>query len=268
MPKFAANLWFLFQDQAFLDRFSAAAACGFEGVEYHFPYAHPIADVADALHGAGLTQALFNMPAGDWDAGEVGIGCLPDREQDFRDGVGLAVDYAKALGCSRLNALAGRPADGEVTAAHWDTYKDNLAFAADACAKQGIDTFIEPINAHTVPGYLLNYTMQALDLIAELDRPNLFVQYDLFHAQIMEGDLTETLKAHIDKIRHIQIASVPDRHEPNEGEINFPHIFNLLDELGYDGWVGCEYHPRGDTRAGLGWGTAYGLTASIAADAT
>ena len=259
MPRFAANLWFLYPDLQFLDRFAAAAASGFTGVEYHFPYAHSIEAVVNALRGAGLEQVLFNMPAGDWAAGEVGIGALPGRESECRDGVGLAIEYAKALGCTRLNLLAGRPEGGDATAAHWDTYADNLAFAADACRAEGIDTFIEPINSHTVAGYLLNFTAQAVDIIAALDRPNLFVEYDMFHAQIMEGDLTETIKAHRDVIRHIQVASVPDRHEPDEGEVNFPHIFNLLDEIGYDGWIGCEYHPRGDTAAGLGWGKAFGL---------
>lgn len=262
MVQFAANLWFLYPDKPFLARFQAAADCGFKGVEYHFPYAHPMADVADALNGAGLEQVLFNFPAGDWDGGEVGIAALPGREAEFRDGVGLAIDYAKALGCKRLNALAGRPADGNAEPRHWDVFKENLAFAADACRAESIDIFIEPINCHTVPGFLMNYTGQALDIIAELDRPNLFVEYDMFHAQIMEGDLTETLKANMDKIRHIQIAGVPDRHEPDTGEVNFPHIFTLLDDLGYDGWIGCEYHPKGDTAAGLGWGRAYGLKPS------
>jgi hydroxypyruvate isomerase len=262
MLRFAANLWFLFPEVPFLERFAAAAANGFRGVEYHFPYAHPPEVVAEVLRAAGLEQVLFNMPAGDWDAGEVGIAALPGREGEFRDGVGRAIEYAKALGCTRLNALAGRPADGEATAAHWDTYKDNLAFAADACRAEGIDTFIEPINSHTVPGYLLNFTGQAVDVITELARPNLFVEYDVFHAQIMEGDLTETLKAHLDVIRHIQIAGVPDRHEPDIGEVSFPHLFGVLEGLDYDGWIGCEYHPTGDTAAGLGWGRAYGLGAS------
>lgn len=259
MPQFAANLWYLFTDLPLLSRFEAAAECGFKGVEYHFPYAFPVNALADSLQTEGLEQVLFNMPPGNWDAGEVGIGCLPDRKQDFQDGVGKAIDYAKALNCTRLNALAGRPKDGEASFDHWDTFKENLAFAADACAGEGIDVFIEPINSHTVPGFLVNYTTQALDLIAEVGRDNLFVQYDIFHAQIMEGDLSETLKANMDKIRHIQIASVPDRHEPDEGEVNFPHLFDLLDRLGYGGWIGCEYTPRTNTRAGLVWGKAYGL---------
>lgn len=256
MPRFAANLSMMFTEHAFLDRFAAAADAGFQAVEYLFPYDFPAAEVAAKLNAAGLEQALFNMPPGDWAAGERGLAALPGREAEFRANVAIALDYARALGCVKLHAMAGLTA-GLDRAACEATYIDNIRFAADALAADGITVLLEPINSRNMPGYFIAHQQQALDLLARIDRPNVSVQLDLYHAQIMDGDLSMLIKAMAGRFAHVQIASVPDRHEPSEGELNYPHLYAVLDQVGYDGWIGCEYHPRGETTAGLGWFAPY-----------
>ncbi len=257
MPRFSANLSFLYQDLPFLDRFDAAARDGFRAVEYMAPCAHPPAVIARALAQNGLTQALFNLPAGDWDRGERGIACLPDRVEDFRRGVALALDHAAALGCRRVNALAGIAPTGSDPARLTDTLVDNLRWAAPRCADAGVALLIEPINTRDMPGFLLSTTAQAEVILDRVGSDNLFLQYDIYHAQVMQGDLMPTFARLQDRIAHIQIADTPGRHEPGTGEINYPFVFAELDRLGYDGWVGCEYRPRAGTRAGLGWMAPY-----------
>ncbi|MTH64144.1 2-oxo-tetronate isomerase [Paracoccus shanxieyensis] len=256
MPRFAANLSMMFTEYAFLDRFKAAADAGFRAVEYLFPYDHPAFEVADRLHAAGLEQALFNMPPGNWAAGERGLAALPGRQDEFRANVAVALDYARALGCPRLHAMAGITAGLDRATAE-ATYIDNIRFAADLLADAGITVLLEPINSRNMPGYFIAHQHQALDLIDRIDRPNVLVQLDLYHAQIMDGDLTTLIHAMQGRFGHVQIASVPDRHEPDEGELNYPHLYAVLDRLGYDGWIGCEYNPRGQTTAGLGWFAPY-----------
>jgi hydroxypyruvate isomerase len=261
MPKFAANLTMLFTELAFPDRFQAAADAGFKGVEYLFPYVRSKEDLAEWLGAAGLTQALINMPAGDWENGERGTTCLPGREGEFRDGIATAIDYAATLGCRNIHAVAGlAPADGPERTAYEDTYRANLAYAADEAAKHGMNILMEAINGkRDVPGFFLQTSTQARAIQAELGRPNLRFQFDVYHVQIMEGDLVHRLRDALADTGHIQIANPPDRHEPDDGEINYPYLFAELDRLGYDGWVGCEYKPRAGTREGLGWGREYGL---------
>ncbi|MEE8246596.1 MAG: 2-oxo-tetronate isomerase [Alphaproteobacteria bacterium] len=259
MPNFAANLSFMFQEMELPERYAAAAAVGFRAVEFLFPYDHEPALLAERREEAGLTQALFNVPPGDWQGGERGITVLPGREGEFQDGVGRALEYARALGCLRLHAIAGLVPEGADREAYDRVYRDNLRFAAAAAKAEGIDILIEPINDRDMAGYYLTTSAQARALIEELGLDNLFLQYDVYHAQIMEGDLARTIRDNLDIIRHFQISSVPDRHEPDEGEINYPFLFELIDESGYEGWVGCEYRPRGDTVAGLGWAKAYGI---------
>ena len=253
MPRFAANLSMLFTELPFMQRFEAAAAAGFEAVEYLFPYALPARELAAALRANGLAQVLHNLPAGRWEDGERGIACHPGRVAEFRAGVGLAIGYAQALGCPQLNCLAGR-VPGDASAADGRrTLVDNLRFAAAKMAPHGIDVLIEPINTRDMPGYFLTGTAQAAEVIRDAGVDNLFLQYDIYHMQRMEGELANTLRERLPLIRHIQLADVPGRHEPGTGEINFPYLFQVLDEIGYEGWVGCEYIPQGDTVAGLGW---------------
>jgi hydroxypyruvate isomerase len=260
MPSFAANLSLMFPELAFLDRFGAAARAGFKAVEYLFPYAYPPDLLASRLSEAGLTQALFNLPPGDWDAGERGTAALPGREAEFRAGLDSALAYAKALRCRRLHAMAGIVPEGADPAECEAVYVRNLRFAATAAAAAGVAILIEPINTRDMPGYFLTRTAQARRVIEAVGADNLFLQYDLYHAQISEGFLSETLRANRDIIRHVQIAGVPGRHEPDDRqEINYPFLFALLDSLGYDGWVGCEYRPRGDTLDGLRWAVPYGV---------
>jgi len=259
MPKFAANLSMMFNEVDFLDRFKAAADVGFKGVEFLFPYAWPAADLKQRLANNGLAQALFNLPPGDWDGGERGIASLPGRQSEFEDGVGAAIEYAVALGCPQVHAMAGLMADDGDAGLHLETYVGNLKFAAAACAKAGVRLLIEPINTVDMPGYFMNRPGQALVVIDAVGSDNLFLQYDIYHAQIMEGRLAASIAANIDVIRHFQLAAVPGRNEPDGGEINYPFIFAHIDALGYDGWIGCEYKPRGDTVAGLGWGGDYGI---------
>ena len=259
MPKFAANLSFIFQEVGFLDRFAAAAACGFKGVEYLSPYDHPPEVIAEQLNRHGLEQALFNMPPGDWTAGERGIGALPGREQEFRDGVETALVYAKATKCRILHAMAGLWPQARDRAEAERVYIANLRLAADRLAGEGLTLVIEPINNRDIPGYFLNTTTQAMSIIDRVGRPNLKLQLDLYHVQIMEGDLAHRIRALAGHYPHVQIAGNPGRHEPDVGEINYRFLFDLLDELGYAGWIGCEYRPKGETKAGLAWAKRYGI---------
>jgi hydroxypyruvate isomerase len=253
MPRFAANLTMMFNEVPFPERFAAAARAGFEAVEFLFPYDHAPADVAAWLKSHGLANVLFNLPPGDWAAGERGIASLPGREAEFRAGVATALEYAKALGTPCLHAMAGLLPAGADRAAHRAVFLDNLRHAARALAPHGITLLIEPINTRDMPGYFLSTQAEAHAIREELAEPNLKVQMDFYHAQIMEGDLATTLRKHHPHVGHVQIAGVPDRHEPDEGEVNYRYLFRLLDELGYAGWVGCEYRPRGRTEDGLGW---------------
>ena len=259
MPKFAANLSFIFHEVGFLDRFAAAAACGFKAVEYLAPYDYPPAAIAEQLNRHGLEQALFNMPPGDWAAGERGIGALPGREQEFRDGVERALVYAKATSCRILHAMAGILPPGPDRAEAERTYVANLRLAAERLAAEGVTVVIEPINTRDIPGYFLNTTTQAMSVIERVGHPNLKLQLDLYHVQIMEGDLAHRIRALAGHYPHVQIAGNPGRHEPDIGEINYPFLFDLLDELGYSGWIGCEYRPQSETKAGLGWAKRYGI---------
>lgn len=253
MPKFAANLTMMFNEVPFPQRFAAAAKAGFAAVEFLFPYDYPPAEVARWLQEAGLKNALFNMPPGDWAAGERGVASLPGREEEFRAGVARAIEYARALGTPSIHAMAGLLPSGADRKRHREVFVANLRHAAKALAGEGRTLLIEPINSRDIPGYFLNTQAEAHAIREEVDQPNLKVQMDFYHAQIVEGDLSVTLRKHIAHVGHVQIASVPDRHEPDEGEIDYRHIFRLLDELGYPGWVGCEYRPRGRTEDGLGW---------------
>lgn len=257
MPRFAANLSMMYPDRPFLDRFAAAAADGFEAVEFLFPYEHAPEVVARQLQAHGLTQALFNLPPGDWAAGERGMACHPGREAEFAATVQQALRYAQATGCQRLHAMAGLLPRGVAPAQARQVYVHNLRAAAQALADAGITLLIEPINSRDMPGYFLNLQEQAHDIVAEVGAPNLKVQMDFYHCQIMEGDLTRRLERHFEGVGHIQIASVPDRHEPDGGEVAYAHLFQRLDALGYQGWIGCEYRPAGDTSAGLGWARPY-----------
>ncbi len=253
MPKFAANLTMMFNEVPFPHRFAAAARAGFEAVEFLFPYEHTPAEVAGWLKENRLFNALFNMPPGDWAAGERGLASLPGREAEFRAGVATALEYAHALGTPCLHAMAGLlPTDAD-RATHRATYIDNLRHAARALAAHGITLLIEPINTRDMPGYFLSTQAEAHAIREAVGEPNLKVQMDFYHAQIMEGDIAMTLRKWFDHVGHIQIASVPARNEPDDGELNYRYLFRLLDELGYAGWVGCEYRPRGRTEDGLGW---------------
>jgi len=255
MPKFAANLSLMFTEVDFLDRFAPARAQGFEAVECQFPYAFEAAELADRLGRNSLQLVLHNLPAGNWAAGERGLACDPARVAEFQAGVALALDYAGKLGVRQLHCLAGiAPPQVAPLLAH-TTYVANLRYAAGKLAPHGIDLLIEPLNTFDMPGYFLSGSAQAGAIIAECGVSNLFMQYDLYHMQRMEGELANTLRAHLPLIKHIQLADVPGRHEPGTGEIDFPTLFKLIDALGYDGWIGCEYIPAGDTVAGLGWRT-------------
>lgn len=257
MPNFAANLTMMFNEVEFLERFQAAARAGFKGVEYLFPYAYDKSVLAERLRAHDLKQVLHNLPPGDWQSGERGIACHPDRVGEFQQSVATAIEYATALGCEQVNCLAGiRPATVPPDKLR-ETFVGNLKFAAAELKHAGIRLLIEPINTRDIPGFYLNYSRQALDIIRDVGSDNLYLQYDIYHAQVMEGDLAHTIEANLDMIRHMQLADNPGRHEPGTGEINYPFLFSLIDRLGYDGWIGCEYKPRTSTNEGLGWVQPY-----------
>ncbi len=257
MPKFAANLTMLFNEVPFLDRFERAAKAGFNAVEFLFPYAFKAQDIKQRLDDNGLKLVLHNLPAGDWDAGERGIACHPDRVEEFRSGVARAIDYATTLGVPQLNCLAGKAPAGADEALLRKTFVANLKFSAAELQKAGLKQLIEPINTYDIPGFYLNRTAQALAILDEVASDgitdNAYVQYDIYHAQRMEGELAATMSKHLARIGHIQLADNPGRNEPGTGEINYPFLFAHLDRIGYDGWIGCEYKPATTTEAGLGW---------------
>jgi hydroxypyruvate isomerase len=257
MLKFSANLTMLFNEVEFLARFEKAAHAGFKGVEYLFPYDWKKEDLAHELQKNGLTQVLFNLPAGNWNAGERGIACLPGREGEFREGVEKAIEYAMALGCLQLNCLVGLTPRNESPGKVQTALLDNLRFAAAALEKEGLRLLIEALNSQDMPGFHLVHTADVLKLFTEVGHANLYIQYDVYHMQIMEGHLTKTLLDNLGRISHIQIADNPGRHEPGTGEINYPHLFRSLETAGYDRWIGCEYKPAGRTEDGLGWLAPY-----------
>jgi hydroxypyruvate isomerase len=254
MPRFAANLTMLYGEHPFLDRFAAAAADGFNAVEYLFPYDHDARKLRARLDENGLLQVLFNAPPGDWDAGERGVAAVPGREEEFKAGFGTALEYADALSCPRIHVMSGLGAP-EDRDRMLETYRRNLAWAATEAAAQGVDVLVEPLNHRDVPGYLVSRQSEAHRLVEDVGASNVGVQLDLYHLQISEGDVTATLRRDLPtgRVRHLQVAGVPDRHEPDTGELDMPRVLGVVDELGYDGWVGCEYGPRAGTSAGLGW---------------
>ena len=253
MPKFSANLTMMFTDTDFLRRFERAGRLGFKGVEFMFPYDFEKSAIVEKLQQYNLQVVLHNLSAGNWAAGERGLACLPDRVEEFQSSVGQAIEYARALKCPRLNCMAGVTPKGVLQEKIKQTFIDNLRFAVTAMAKENIRLMIEPINYFDMPGFYLNYTRQALDIIKEVNHPNLRLQYDIYHGQVLEGNLTQTIRDNLNVIEHMQIADVPGRHEPGTGEINFTNLFRFIDESGYDGWIGCEYRPAGRTEDGLGW---------------
>jgi len=253
MPKFAANLTMMYNEFEFLDRFAAATSDGFEGIEFLFPYSFLASEIKMRLVDNGLALALFNAPPGDWADGERGIAALPGRETEFRRGIERALGYASMLGNNRLHVMAGLVSRDSDRARHRDVYLQNLAYAAGQAAQHGITITIEPINTRDMPGYFLTHQQEAHAICAEVGASNLKVQFDLYHCQVMEGDLAHAMRRDIANIAHMQIAGVPDRHEPDDGEIHYPYLFHLMDELRYDGWVGCEYRPKAGTSEGLGW---------------
>ena len=257
MPRFSANLTMMFTEVDFVDRFARAAAHDFTAVEYMFPYDWPAPQLKEMLQQHQLEQVLFNLPVDEWASGVRGIACIPGREQQFQENVGRALDYARVLGCPRLNCLAGIPPEGVDEDQVHATLVNNLRFAADACAKEDITLLVEALNSRDVPGFYLVGSKESVELINEVDRANLKFQYDIYHMQRMEGELIATLTRLMDTIGHIQLADNPGRHEPGTGEINFTNVFNAIDQAGYEGWIGCEYIPATDTEAGLGWLAQY-----------
>lgn len=253
MPKLAANLSMLFTEVPFMDRFDAAAKAGFKGVEFLFPYAFDLDQIADKLKANNLQLVLHNLPAGNWEGGERGIACHPDRVGEFQDGVGIAINAAKKLGVKQLNCLAGKAPEGVSADKLRQTFVSNLKFAADKLKAEGIRLITEPINTFDIPGFYLKGTQQAVDVIKETGSDNLFIQHDIYHMQRMEGELANTIKANLPMIKHMQLADNPGRFEPGTGEINYHFLFKFIDELGYDGWIGCEYKPKTTTVEGLGW---------------
>ena len=264
MPKFAANLSMLYPELDFLDRFEAAARDGFKAVEYLFPYAWPAVELAARLKANGLQQVLFNAWPGNWDAGERGLACLPGREQEFRQGVQRALGYAQVLACPRIHMMAGLVPPGQTRDGLSATYVDNIRWAATLAASQGVDLLIEPINTRDIPGFFLNRQDVAHQLLARIGADNVKVQFDLYHCQVVEGDVAMKIRQYLPtgRVGHFQIAGVPERHEPDVGEMNYAYLFKVIDEVsaqcGWDGWIGCEYRPArgaqaGGTSAGLGW---------------
>jgi hydroxypyruvate isomerase len=255
MPRFAANLTMMFTEVPFLERFGAAARAGFRAVEFLLPYDFPAAALKQEIDRHGLTVALFNMPAGNWAGGDRGLACHPGAVAQVRDGVRTALEYADALGCERIHLMAGLRPAGVSEAALRETYLDNVRYAAAELARHGRQLLLEAINTRDMPGFYLNTSGQAFALMDEAGAGNVRFQYDVYHMQVMEGDLAMTLKTHLGRIGHIQIADPPARHEPGTGEINYAFLFKWLDDLGYRGWLGCEYRPKGRTEDGLGWMT-------------
>ena len=255
MPRYAANLSMLFTEAPFLDRFALAAQAGFQAVEFLFPYAFPAHEIRQRLQDNGLQLVLHNLPAGDWDAGERGIACLPDRMAEFRSGVGQAIEYAQALGVPQLNCLVGKTPAGVADALLRATLVENLRFAAGELKQAGLKLLVEPINTFDIPGFYLHGSAQTLAVLDEVGADNAYLQYDIYHMQRMEGELAATMTKHLARIAHIQLADNPGRNEPGTGEIHYPFLFALLDRIGYDGWIGCEYKPATTTQAGLGWKT-------------
>ncbi|MFP5249074.1 MAG: 2-oxo-tetronate isomerase [Acidobacteriota bacterium] len=257
MPRFAANLSLMYREHDFLDRFAAAARDGFTAVEYLFPYEFPAAEIAARLQQHGLQQVLFNAPPGDWNAGDRGNTAIPGREKEFREGFARALEYARVLECPRIHAMAGLIPEGGDRARFRATYIDNLAWAAEKAAAAGVDVLIEPIALRNIGGYFLNLQAEAHAIVAEIGKPNLKVMLDLFHCQVAEGDLTIRIRKYLSekpcRVGHIQVAGVPERHEPDTGEVNYAYLFDVIDELGYPGWIGCEYIPQAGTSEGLGW---------------
>ncbi len=257
MAQFAANLTMLFTEVPFLERFEKAHKAGFKAVEFLFPYAFEAQILSQKLEQYGLEQALFNMPPGDWDSGERGFAAIPGREHEFRKSVETALAYSTALNCKKVHAMSGLIDNGFTYEKHVDTFIQNIRYAADAFAKHDIELMIEPLNNRDVPNYFVANQRVAVELIKQVDRTNVKLQLDLYHAQIMDGDLTNLIQDLALYTGHVQIASVPERHEPSEGEINYPHLFNILDKSGYKGWIGCEYNPKNKTEDGLGWVQPY-----------
>ena len=253
MPRFAANLTMLFNEVPLLDRFERAARAGFDAVEFLFPYAYPATELRKRLDDNGLKLVLHNLPPGDWDAGERGIACHPDRIDEFRAGVARGIDFALALGAPQLNCLAGKAPAGVADALLRKTFVDNLAHAAAELEGAGLRLLIEPINRFDIPGFYLNHTAQAAGLLDEVGADNAFIQYDIYHAQRMEGELSATIEQYLPRIAHMQLADNPGRNEPGTGEINYAFLFAHIDRIGYGGWIGCEYRPANGTEAGLGW---------------
>lgn len=255
MPRFAANLSMMYVEHAFLDRFAAAAADGFTAVEYLFPYEYPAEQLRGRLDANGLSQVLFNAPPGDFEAGERGTASIPGREAEFREGFGLALNYAETLTCPRVHVMAGLAPTGADREELLTVYRGNLTWAAEQAAGRGVDVLIEPINQRDMPGYLLSLQDEAHQIVGEIGLPNLKVQLDLYHCQITEGDVTVRLRSDIPtgRVGHLQIAGVPDRHEPDSGELAIDYVLAVVDETGFDGWVGCEYRPTAGTSEGLGW---------------
>jgi hydroxypyruvate isomerase len=259
MTKLAANLTMMFNEVDFLDRFEAAEDAGFKGVEYLFPYPYPKEQLAEHLAKHKLVQVLHNLPAGDWAKGERGIACQPERVGEFQDSVGTAIEYATALGCKQLNCLAGIAPAGADRDKVRATFVSNLRFAADKLGAAGIMVLTEPINTFDIPGFFLSGTQQGLDILKDAGSTNLYLLYDIYHMQRMEGELANTLQKNLPRIPHLQLADNPGRHEPGTGEINYRFLFGFLDAIGYDGWIGCEYRPLGKTVDGLGWRAAHGV---------
>lgn len=253
MAKFAANLSMLFTEVDFMQRFQLAAKNGFSAVEYMFPYDFAVQDIKKELDDNKLTQVLFNLPAGDWNGGERGIACLPQRQDEFQQGVKQAIEYAKVLNCKQINCLVGRKDPALSDEKTLEILMENLRFAAEMLAKENIRLLVEAVNTYDIPGFYLNSSSQVEALIKRVDHQNLYFQYDIYHMQRMEGELTETMKRLLSHISHIQLADNPGRHEPGTGEINYTYLFKQLESMGYQGWIGCEYKPATTTEQGLGW---------------
>lgn len=259
MPKFAANLTMLFGEHDFLDRFQACKEAGFRYVEYLFPYDYEAEVLRERLNTHGLKQVLFNLPAGDWGAGDRGVAADPNRVEEFRQGVDKAMAYARVLDVEQINCLVGKATDTAPTEKQWEVLVQNLAYAASKLSEANRTLLVEPINTYDIPGFFLNTTADALKLLDEVGSDNLKIQYDVYHMQKMEGNPTETMKSILEKIRHIQIADNPKRHQPGTGELNYRFLLGELDEMGYQGYVGLEYVPEPDTLSSLGWVTELGF---------